>query len=176
MAQPQLDFPIGDFEKNWMYAALGQKLWLFYSVNPYRVLRLKNDGEFQFQTVINTDEFEKLKDPGGFGTRVSLSANPIDYDDKHLLLIIHQIQHRVTGRCYFHWAVLIDKKTLLPVKISSKPIFDGKGARGRTPGIRYISSILKDTDDIVFFAGEGDVYCTLARKTISGLDMLWEKI
>jgi hypothetical protein len=40
------------------------------------------------------------------------------------------------------------------------------GARGRTPGIRYISSILKVNNEILFFAGEGDVYVTVTKKTI----------
>jgi hypothetical protein len=31
----------------------------------------------------------------------------------------------------------------LPVKITSKPLFSGMGARGRLPGIRYISSVIK---------------------------------
>ena len=83
--------------------------------------------------------------------------------------MVHQIDNKISGRCYFHWAVLIDKKSLLPVKISSKPIFSGMGARGKTPGIRYISSILKTENEILFFAGEGDVYVTVTKKPIAKL-------
>jgi hypothetical protein len=58
---------------------------------------------------------------------------------------------------------------MLPVKISAKPIFTGMGARGRTPGVRYISSILKTDDEILFFAGEGDVYVTVTKKSCENL-------
>ena len=43
------------------------------------------------------------------------------------------------------------------------------GTRGRTPGIRYISSILKTENEILFFAGEGDVYVTVTKKPIAKL-------
>ena len=26
--------------------------------------------------------------------------------------MVHQIDNKISGRCYFHWAVLIDKKSL----------------------------------------------------------------
>lgn len=173
LGAPKLDFPTGKFEKNWMYKEKEGSLYLFYSFNPYRVLVLQDEVQLKFATVINESFDYILNDPGGFGTRVSLSANPIDYDECHWLLIIHQIDHRITGRCYFHWGVLINKENLLPVKITQKPIFNGMDARGRTPGIRYISSILKMGDEILFFAGEGDVFVTMTSRKIKELECLF---
>ena len=165
-AFPELDFPVQNIEKNWLYRATDNKLILFYSVNPYKVLILEDEKQFKFRSIINQDFYWQLKNPGGFGTMVSFSTNPIEFDELHWLIIVHQIKNRISGRCYYHWAVLIDKSTFLPVKITSKPIFSGMGARGRTPGIRYISSILKVNNEILFFAGEGDVYVTVTKKTI----------
>lgn len=165
-AFPKLDFPVQNIEKNWVYRETDNKLILFYSVNPYKVLILEDEKQFKFRSIINQDFYWQLKNPGGFGTMVSFSTNPIEFDELHWLIIVHQIKNRVSGRCYYHWAVLIDKSTFLPVKITSKPIFSGMGARGRTPGIRYISSILKVNNEILFFAGEGDVYVTVTKKTI----------
>lgn len=170
---PQLDFPLQEFEKNWVYKETENQLLLFYSVNPYKVLVLKDEKTFAFKTIIDQQLSSKINDPGDFGTLVSWSTNPIDFDDKHWLIVIHQIQFKFTGRCYFHWAVLIDRITFLPVKITSKPLFSGMGARGRTPGIRYISSILKAENEILFFAGEGDVYVTVTKKTIAELQTLF---
>jgi len=172
-AIPQVDFPLQDFEKNWVYKETENQLLLFYSVSPYKVLTLDHEKSFSFKTIIDQHLSSKMNDPGGFGTRVSFSTNPIDYDENHWLTVIHQIQHRFTGRCYFHWAVLIDKTSFLPMKISSKSIFSGMGARGRVPGIRYISSIVKAENEILFFAGEGDVYVSVTKKKITELQTLF---
>lgn len=167
-AIPKVDFRTQNFEKNWVYKERNDDLFLFYSINPFRVLKLVDEKEMVFESEINKN-ISSFNDPGGFGTMVSFSVNPIDLDAKYWLLIIHQIKNKISGRCYLHWAVLINKETLLPEKITSKPIFSGMGARGKTPGVRYISSILKINDEILFFAGEGDVYLTLAKKTISDI-------
>lgn len=173
---PKLDFPIQNFEKNWVYKENGEQLLLFYSLNPYRVLVLEKEEDFTFKTIINQNLTSKVSNPGNFGTMVSFSTNPIDFDDQYWFLVIHQIKHKITGRCYYHWGILIDKFTFLPVKITLKPIFSGMGARGRLPGIRYISSILKIDNEILFFAGEGDVYVTVTRKTIEELNGLFVEI
>lgn len=172
-AIPRVDFTIQNFEKNWMYKENGRQLLLFYSLNPYKVLVLVDEKTFAFKTIINQQLSSKINDPGGFGTMVSLSTNPIDFDETHWLIIIHQIQFKFTGRCYYHWAVLIDRTTFLPVKITYKPIFSGMGARGRTPGIRYISAVLKIENKLLFFAGEGDVYVTVTKKTIAEVQTLF---
>lgn len=173
---PQLDFPIQNFEKNWVYKERGDDLILFYSLNPFIVLKLEAKDHMRFKTIIHQQSNNKLNDPGGFGTLVSLSTNPIEFDEKYWILIIHQIEYKLSGRCYYHWAVLINKETLLPEKISSKPIFSGMCARGRTPGIRYISSILKLDNQILFFAGEGDVYITVTKKPLKELESLFVNI
>ena len=166
-AFPKLDFPLQNIEKNWIYKESENRLFLFYSLNPYRVLVLEDEENFTFKTLINQEFDWKLKNPGNLKTMVSFSTNPIDFDEEHFLMVVHQIDHKITGRFYNHWAVLLDKKRMLPVKISAKPIFTGMGARGRTPGVRYISSILKTDHEILFFAGEGDVYVTVTKKTIA---------
>ncbi|QDP85820.1 hypothetical protein FNJ88_09795 [Chryseobacterium sp. SNU WT5] len=172
-ALPKLDFPLQNFEKNWVYKESRSELFLFYSIHPFRVLKLENEQTLQFKTIVNQQSFSKLSDPGGFGTMVSFSTNPIDFDEKYWLLIIHQIKNKISGRCYYHWALLINKETLLPENITSRPIFSGMGARGRTPGIRYISSILKVEDEILFFAGEGDVYITVTKKKIVDIEAMF---
>lgn len=173
---PMLDFKLQEFEKNWIYKEFNEDLLLFYSINPYKVLFLKDQASFTFETKIDVKLNSKIANPGGFGTMVSFSTNPIDYDQMNWLVVIHQINHKYTGRCYHHWVVLISKSTLMPVKITSKPIFSGLGARGKLTGIRYISSVLKIDNEIVFFAGEGDIYVTLTKKSIKELETHFVKI
>lgn len=173
---PKLDFPLQTFEKNWIFKEKDQQLYLFYSLNPYRVLILENEESYSFTTIINQKLPGRIIDPGNLGTMVSFSTNPIDFDEKHWLVVVHQIQYRFTGRNYVHWAVLINSATKLPVKITSRPIFTGMGARGRAPGIRYISSIVKNGREVFFFAGEGDMYVTVTRKSIDELMSLFVPI
>ena len=169
---PHVDFPVQNIEKNWVYQERNDDLFLYYSLNPLRILKLEDEKKLAFKTIINQQFTNKLNNPGGFGTMVSFSTNPIDFEEKYWLLIVHQIENKTSGRCYHHWAVLIDKETLLPAKISSRPIFSGRGARGKTPGVRYISSILKVEDEVLFFAGEGDIYVTLTKITTQKLSKL----
>lgn len=172
-AVPNIDFERQEFEKNWVYAEKGEQLLLWYSLKPYRVLALQEGENFTFNTIIHKQLTGKIIDPGGFGTMVSFSTNPIDFDDHHWLVIIHQFKNKITGRWYVHWAILIDKASVMPVKITSKPIFTGAGARGRVPGYRYISSVIKVKDELLFFAGEGDVYVTVTKKKIADLQSLF---
>ena len=173
---PEVDFPVKEFEKNWVYKESSENLLLFYSLNPYRVLILEDLESFRFKTIINQQLTSKLNNPGGFGTLVSFSTNPIYFDESSWLVVVHQIENRYTGRCYYHWGLLIDKINYKPSKITAKPIFSGMGARGRLPGIRYISSILKVDNEIVFFAGEGDICVTVTKKKISQLESLFIRI
>lgn len=170
---PHLDFPVQNIEKNWVYQEKKDDLFLFYALNPYCVLKLEDVENLRFKTLINQQFTNKLNNPGGFGTMVSFSTNPIHFDEKYWLLIVHQIENKISGRCYHHWAVLLYKETLLPEKITSKPIFSGMGARGKTPGVRYISSILKVENEILFFAGEGDVYVTVTKRNVAEMETLF---
>lgn len=173
---PKVDFPLQNFEKNWMYKEYEGRLYLFYGAHPYHVLVLSDSGEWEFTTVIRQEMGPQFTNPGGFGTRVSLSTNPIDYDDQHWFIVIHQFAQKMTGRWYVHWGVLIDRTSLLPVKITSEPLFTGAGARGRVPGYRYISSVLRMEAELLFFAGEGDVFVTVTKKTVQDVEKLWVPI
>lgn len=163
LGSPSLDFETNQIEKNWVYAEVADSLYLFYSMNPYRVLRLVDENQLKFETVVNRETPEALRNPGGFGTMVSFSVIPIDYDEKYWLQLIHQIDNRKNRRYYYHWATLVNKKTLLPEKITSQPVFSGTGARGRVPGYNYITSILRKDDVLLVFAGEGDIYSTVTQ-------------
>ena len=173
---PEVDIELNKFEKNWVYFSKDDRLFLLYSLNPYRLLELDDESGYKFSTIVNEQFRNILENPGGLGTYVSLSANPVDYDDDHWFMLVHQINHKFTGRCYYHWGVWINKTTLLPSFITSRRIFSGFGARGRTPGIRYISSLLKRGSEMLFFAGEGDVFTTVTTLTIQHLDQLKESL
>jgi len=173
LGHPQLDIPLNSIEKNWVYLEDNFELYLFYSFSPYRVLKLVDRRNLRFSTVVNCPLKGKLTDIGGVGTMISYSTNPIEYDEQYWLLLVHQIKQSRIERIYYHWGVLVDKKTLLPHKITEKFLFSGLGARGRKPGIVYVSSVIKQDENFIFFMGEGDTYITRASLTKQALDQMW---
>lgn len=171
---PTLDFATNPIEKNWVFLDRCGELYLLYSFHPYRVLKLTDWNHLSFTTVINQPQDEHLANIGGFGTMVSFSTNPIEYDANHWLLVVHQIeQSRWVDRCYHQWGILLDKNSLLPRKFSTKPLFESLGARGRMAGILYVTSVVKKNDDFIFFCGEGDAYITRIALSKSELEKNW---
>jgi len=170
---PQLDFDIQKKEKNWIFTEFEGELYLFYSFHPYRVLKLSHYQTLTFSTIINQPLGSQLSNIGGFGTFVSYSTNPVDYDEQHFLLLIHQVDPHGMGRLYYHWGVLIDKATMYPAKVTTVPLFSGIGARGTLRGVIYVMSVIAQPHEFIFYCGEGDTY--LSRTTISKdkLDRLW---
>lgn len=176
LGYPQIDFPANKMEKNWLYVEQDGNLYLFYSFHPYRVLKLIDRKSLTFATVINQPLEDRLADIGGYKTMMSFSTNPIEYDNLHWLLLVHQIEPGLAESCYHHWGVLIDKETMLPRKITAKPLFSGMGARGRKPGILYVSAVVKRGTDFVFFCGEGDAYTTRMSVHSDVLEQSWSDL
>jgi predicted GH43/DUF377 family glycosyl hydrolase len=176
IGHPQLEFEIKRIEKNWLYFEYEGELYMFYSFHPYCVLKLTDRNQLYFSIHINKTIRNDLGDLGGFRTMVSFSTNPIEYDDSYLLLLVHQVEPSIFERIYHHWGVLINKQSLLPVKITKKPLYSGYGARGRKPGIIYVTSLVKRGEEIIAFNGEGDAYLTWAPIKKEYLDSCWVDI
>ena len=172
LGEPDVDFPVSAIEKNWSYFEHESELYLLYSLSPYVLLKATRWPELSFETVIrreiDTNQFQEEV----FPTVLSLSTNAIDYDADHLLVIVHKfviIEHRM----YAHWAVLLDKESLLPVKISSRPFICGGNARGMFPGIVYTTAVVDCGDSVIVFNGESDLQCSYAKISKKRLDSCW---
>ena len=172
LGEPDVDFEVSAMEKNWSYFKHESELYLLFSFSPYVLLKASQWPKLSFETVIrrelDTHQFQEAM----FPTFLSLSTNPIDYDSDHLLVIVHKfviIEHRT----YSHWAVLIDKKSLLPVKVSSRPLISGGKGRGMLPGIIYTTAAVEWGDSVIFFNGESDLHCSYAKIAKSRLDASW---
>lgn len=171
---PQLDFPVRDIEKNWVYFERDGELYLLYSFSPYVLLKAERGTTLHFKTVIN-QEIDYICRNSRFllDSFVSFSTNPTLYDRNHFLLVVHQRYFsRVMGMgpTFFQWAVLIDRESLLPVKRSSHPIFRGGKARGYFPGTVFVMSTICTEEKIIFFYGEGDSYSSYMGIERSRLD------
>jgi hypothetical protein len=169
-AQPALDFATTETEKNWCYFVDGDDLFLLYSLSPF--VLLKSGGDLRFHTIMRR-EAPALAALGGFEARLSLGTNPTPYGRDHLLLMAHKFQIVDGERLYFHWAVLLDRRTLLPARISSAPIFAGGRARGILPGIVYVMAAFQQEDDVFFSICESDSHASFLRLRKDVLDECW---
>ncbi len=170
-SHPQLDLPLAGAEKNWCYFVSGEHLYLLYSFAPFVLLR--STGGLQFETVIRQPLSPALADLGGFTARLSLGTNPVPYDRDHLFLMIHKFDMVDDERRYFHWAVLLDRETLLPRKISSVPLFVGGKARGVLPGIIYVMAAVERQGEMFFSLCESDSHASFLTVPTRELDALW---
>lgn len=173
LGSPKLDLPLNPKEKNWVYIEADADLYLFYSLAPYRVLKLVDASSLAFETIIDQQSDSRLGDIGGFGTLVSFSTNPVEYDAHHWLLVVHQVDTSNNERLYYQWGVLIEKATLQPAKITSTPLCSGFGARGRLRGIRYVMSAIAVDDAFILFSGEGDDHSTRMSLSRNKLEKMW---
>lgn len=173
---PTLDFPLQTREKNWLFVEVMDQLYLLYSFQPYRVLKLTHRQTLSFSTCINQDNKIDFSALSGLSLPVSYSTNPVCYDAEHLLVLTHQSHHRLGGRHYKHWGVLLNKATLAPERITTSPLLSGEGARGRLRGTLYATSVVKMGQQFVFFNGEGDSYSTFTTIPKTKIDRLWVNI
>jgi hypothetical protein len=169
-AQPTVDIDVTDSEKNWCYVVIGGDLFLLYSLSPF--VLLQSAGDLRFQTVTRR-EVAGLAGLGGFEARLSLGTNPTPYGADHLLLMAHKFQMVDGERLYFHWALLLDRRTLLPARISSVPIFAGGRARGILPGIVYVMAAFQQDEDVFFSICESDSHASYLRLRKDVLDECW---
>jgi hypothetical protein len=170
-AYPQVDVPLAEAEKNWCYFVRGADLFLLYSFSPF--VLLKSTGPLRFETIIRRDLPPSLGELGGFAARLSLGTNPMPYGRDHLFLMIHKFDMVGGERLYFHWAVLLDRETLLPRKISSAPLFVGGRARGLLPGIVYVMAAFEIQDEMFFSLCESDSHASFLKVPKNTLDELW---
>jgi hypothetical protein len=87
--------------------------------------------------------------------------------------MIHKFDMVGGERLYYHWAVLLDRDTLLPSKISSVPLFVGGQARGILPGIVYVMAAFEMDDQMFFSLCESDSHASVLTVPKSSLDEIW---
>ncbi len=170
----QLDIETTEEEKNWVYLESNNRLLLFYSFNPFRVLQLVDKELLSFASFIDLKLSSQFTNPGAFDSRISLSVNPVVYDDNYYLLVVHQIERKLRNRRYHHWGVLLNRTTFLPERITNRPLFNALGARGRCQNVLYLMAVIKNGGEFTFFCGEGDSYVTRSRISHVALERSFE--
>jgi hypothetical protein len=159
-----IDRPLTRIEKNW--AIFGDdKLLLLYSFSPYILLSSVNWPKLDFTPVLKA-EVQFPTDHDGLSARNSI--NPITYDDNHWLHIVHRVY---PGKQYSFWAVLIDKNSMLPVRVTARPLICGWASSSAS--IVYACSVTVDPVNVNVFAGLDDSATAVATIRRTRLDSEW---
>lgn len=164
LGPPTLDRPIAPVEKNWAMFSTGDRLHLIYSFTPYRLFSCAAVSDLRFAAAIERPLDLPLPRDGLY---LRNSINPIPWDEKHLLHIVHKV---FPDKRYVFWAVLIDRHSLLPVKVSRRPLLSGKSS---SASITYACSALCRADELLLFGGLDD--CAIGAWHIpkAHLDSQW---
>jgi predicted GH43/DUF377 family glycosyl hydrolase len=165
---PSLDLPTRKTEKNWAMMAGGEELSIIYSMAPYRVLRATAWPKLEFKTALTC----ALRLPfGEAGPPLRNSINPIPYDDRHFLHIVHKAY---PSKQYVFWALLIDKRDLRPVYVSRSPLL--RAGASVAASIVYVCSAVAEPDRICLFGGINDCGAGVWPVSREALDRNWQTL
>lgn len=162
----QLDMAMQNREKNFMYFEHEKDLYLLYSISPYLLLKANNWPHLSFSTVLHKEI--ELPFHEKHHRKIHLSANPVIFDDSHLITIISRKAngYGLVKTRFVTWAILIDRVSLEPVKISSRCITALSDV--------YISSIVMNGESMLLLGGRDDRTCchaSFAKKDIEFIDL-----
>lgn len=162
---PTLDRPLTRVEKNWAMFADGDRLFLLYSFSPYILLEAKAWPGLEFATVARATVAPPF---GGDGLALRNSLNPVAYDDRHWLHVVHKVY---PNKQYCYFAVLIDRTTLRPVRASARPLASGWGSGAAA--IHYACSAVVRPAEVLLFAGVDDCGTAVTAIPRARLDAEW---
>ena len=160
-----IDRPLAQTEKNWVLIDAGDRLLLLYSFSPYILLSCSHWPALDFITIMEELVALPFADDG---FPVRNSVNPVEYDDDHWLHIVHKVY---PGKQYCFWAVLLDRKSLRPVKTTKRPLVCGWHSVSTT--IIYTCSVIADPINIRLFSGLDDSATAVATIPRQRLDAEW---
>jgi predicted GH43/DUF377 family glycosyl hydrolase len=147
LGEIELDRPRGLIEKNWAMFSSGERVHLIYSFSPYRLFAADRFPDLHFSLLAEARPNLPFPEDGLFFRN---SINPVPWDSGHLLHIVHKV---FPEKRYVFWAVLLDTRTLLPVKIIPRPL-----ASDRSSGasITYVCSAICQGEELLLFGGLDD--------------------
>lgn len=170
------DIKLQNWEKNWVFFQKGKDLCLIYSFYPkFKLLKLTNQKNWTFKTIISKKKDLPIKTLNKKTLR--LSTNPIEYDKNSFLILVHLRNKNLNKNYYQFWGVLIDKTSLLPIKITKKPLFKSPGSLWKSQKqIIYVSSVVKNGENFIFFMGKEDKKTFYSKLNKKVLESSWLNI
>ena len=146
---PEIVLPRG-FEKNWLVYQQNEKLYLFYSLQPWQVFEA--DSEMRHWHLVQD---RPLTLPASIQGPLRNSAHPFPLGDRYLGLVVHR--RRQNSYIYDQYLVVLASDSLEPLKISGEPILSvnvgavelDQGFR-KNPGVCYVSCVLTCEESVYF--------------------------
>jgi len=146
---PKLPIEVGKLEKNWCFFSEGDRIYLVYSLSPYRLFYCDTTAEVPEWKQENVTPVELNWFHHSF---ICNSTNPVLVDDYYLMLF-----HSKARQIYFHGMVLINKDTKEIDYYTKNTIPVKSYAQGLHEGLLYVSGCeLINKDTIRLFYGESD--------------------
>ena len=165
LGAPTLDRPLETNEKNWVFFEHQEQLYLLYSFKPYHLLRANRWSRLDFVTMFNRDFLFPLSEDG---MPIRNSVNPVEYDTEYFIHVIHKVYPE---KRYAFWAILIDKRTLMPKMITDRPL--ACGWHSAPASIIYICALVPRESEVLLFGGIDDSSMGVWRVPRSRLDSHW---
>lgn len=161
LGEPNLPLNLRTVEKNWAMFSSGGEIHLIYSFQPFRIFSSRVPIPSQYRARIEVS----LGLPSHLaGASLRNSINPVPYDPRHLLHIVHSVYE---DKRYVFWPVLLDRQSLLPVRVGRRPIFRGEQS------LTYVCSALAAEDQVTLFGGIDDNALGSWNVTRALLDANW---
>jgi hypothetical protein len=162
---PAIDRPLMRTEKNWVMFSHGDHVLLLYSFTPYVLLVARKWPDLNFSALIKAQGRLPIE-----GDEIPLrnSINPVDYDESHWLHVVHRVYPE---KQYTFWGVLLDKRSLCPVRITRRPLM--RGWHSSSTSITYTCAAIADASDVRFFSGLDDSATAVTRIERRRLDSEW---
>ena len=163
-------------EKNWAFFVRDGALLCIYSFLPWIVLEIDlSSGRASVVTEATDLQFDWIDKGNQF---IGNSTNPVEWDDDHFVTFIHDYFDpdwpEQRNRLYMQYAVLIDKKSLLPTSIVPNPLVMGGQEEGRHSGVHYTMSLVGRDEQLYAFYGEGDSHSGVVVFNKRALAQLFE--
>jgi len=168
LGTPRLDFAVRSLEKNWAFFSADGAVHVIYSVAPYRLLRAPRWPELNFTSVVRGAAAYPFS---GDGRSIRNSINPVPYDDRHFLHIVHKVYPH---KQYVFWALLIDRRTLLPAFVLDRPLV--RAGPSVAAAIVYACSAVVRPAEVLVFAGVDDCAAGYWRVGREDLDRHWKPL
>jgi hypothetical protein len=144
LGEPSLPLDLRTVEKNWAMFSSGGEIHLIYSFQPFRIFSapVPIPAQYRARASVSLELPPHLA-----GASLRNSINPVPYDSRHLLHVVHTVY---AEKRYVFWPVLLDRDSLLPVRVGRRPILRGEQS------LTYVCSALAAEDQVTFFGGIDD--------------------
>lgn len=160
----ELDIDLKKVEKNWTFYSINEKLYLIYSLSPWKIFEV-NIENLTASQIINKNNNIKWSKEG----YLSNSTNPIRVSENRNILGFHSRDNKLI----YHQGFLTFDDEFNIVDYSKEPYLSGGDYDGINKNVIYTSSLRFQENSLFCLAGDGDFKSILIEIKD---ESLWKKL